>query len=418
MATSECVAEPGAAEPRAASPSPAGTRPMRFLATYARRRPIGHLTVVLAVLVAVICSVSTQYGLKHLIDIVSHGPSAGAPVWGAFALLCGLIAADNLTWRIAGWSAAYTFVAVTGDIRRDLFAHLAGHSPSYFSERLPGALASRITATANAVYAVENTGSWNVLPPCVAVVCAIVFIGAVHPVDGGGAGRAVIGAGRADLLSGAARQCAAHELATRAAAVDGELVDVIGNMHVVRAFGATFRERGRIADTIEAELKARRGSLLYLEKLRLTHAVLTALLSAGVVAWGDCAVAARAGQRRRPGADHRAIVHHPALDPRPCRGAGRPDPARGAAGRSDRCPVDAARVAGPAGCAVAGSGCRQGDVRGCGLCLSWPPGGAAGFRPDDQAGGARRPGGVLGCRQVHRAGVVAAVLRCWKPAGS
>ena len=259
---------------------------MRFLATYARRRPIGHLTVVLAVLVAVICSVSTQYGLKHLIDIVSHGPSAGAPVWGAFALLCGLIAADNLTWRIAGWSAAYTFVAVTGDIRRDLFAHLAGHSPSYFSERLPGALASRITATANAVYAVENTGSWNVLPPCVAVVCAIVFIGAVHPA------MAAVLVALSSVLGVliyylARRGNALHtNYATRAAAVDGELVDVIGNMHVVRAFGATFRERGRIADTIEAELKARRGSLLYLEKLRLTHAVLTALLSAGVVAWG------------------------------------------------------------------------------------------------------------------------------------
>ena len=62
---------------------------------------------------------------------------------GASALLCGLIAADNLLWRVGGWAAAHTFVAVTGDIRRDLFAHLSRHSPSYFAERLPGALASR-----------------------------------------------------------------------------------------------------------------------------------------------------------------------------------------------------------------------------------------------------------------------------------
>src|SRR6185369_6664198 len=118
----------------------------------------------------------TQYGMKHLIDIVAAGrEAAGTLVWGAFALLCGLVAADNLSWRVGGYAAHRTFVAVTGDIRRDLFTHLSGHSPTYFAERLPGALASRITATSNAVFTTENTGSWNVLPPVVGVVCSIGF---------------------------------------------------------------------------------------------------------------------------------------------------------------------------------------------------------------------------------------------------
>ena len=130
-----------------------------------------------------------QYGLKHLIDIVAAGPGKATGIWLAFAVLCALVAADNLLWRVAGWAAAYTFVAVTGDIRRDLFGHLSGHSPSYFAERLPGALASRITATANAVFTTENTGSWNVLPPCVAVVCSIIFIGSVNPTMAARAGR-------------------------------------------------------------------------------------------------------------------------------------------------------------------------------------------------------------------------------------
>ena len=110
--------------------------------------------------------------MKHLIDIVSPGRARQRDrgVDRRSPLLCGLIAADNLLWRVGGWAAARTFVAVTGDIRRDLFDHLVGHSPSYFAERLPGALASRITATANAVFTVENTGAWNVLPPCIAVI--------------------------------------------------------------------------------------------------------------------------------------------------------------------------------------------------------------------------------------------------------
>ena len=68
--------------------------------------------------------------------------------------------------------------------------------------------------------------------------------------------------------------------------MDGELVDVIGNFNVVRAFGATLREQGRIGERMETEMAARRRSLYYLEHIRLVHAVLTAFLTAGVVAWG------------------------------------------------------------------------------------------------------------------------------------
>ena len=71
-----------------------------------------------------------------------------------------------------------------------------------------------------------------------------------------------------------------------AAGVDGELVDVISNMGVVRAFGATLRERRRFGLKVGQEMAARRSSLLYLEKLRLIHAAITALLTAGVVAFG------------------------------------------------------------------------------------------------------------------------------------
>ncbi|HYZ21071.1 MAG TPA: ABC transporter ATP-binding protein [Rhodopila sp.] len=262
-------------------------RPLRFLFTYMKGHPAGHLTVLMSVIIAVTCSVSTQYGLKHLIDIVSTGRgAAGSAVWGAFALLCALVAADNLSWRIGGYAAHRSFVAVTGDIRRDLFRHLAGHAPSYFAERLPGALASRISATANAAFTVENTGAWNVLPPTIAVMLSIGFIGSVN--------RTLAGtlAGIAALLGVlvfhlARKGTSRHkDYAREAASVDGELVDVIGNFNVVRAFGATLREQARLGASMRTEMAARRRSLYYLEHIRLIHAVLTALLSASVVAWG------------------------------------------------------------------------------------------------------------------------------------
>lgn len=278
---------PGTEVPRSETVTALRRRPLGFLFSYARRHPGGHLIVLLSVIAAVTCAVSTQYGMKYLIDIVASGrDAAGNKVWIAFALLCALVAADNLAWRVGSYAAHRAFVAVTGDIRRDLFGHLTGHSPTYFAERLPGALASRITATANAAFILENTCAWNVLPPSFGVLLSICVIGSVN------LALAATLMGLALLLgalvfmmarSGTARH---HDYAEKAAAVDGELVDIIGNFSVVRAFGATFREHRRVSDRIQTEMASRRRSLFYLEHIRLVHALLTALLTAAVIAWG------------------------------------------------------------------------------------------------------------------------------------
>ena len=121
-------------------------RPLAFILRYVRQRPIAHAVILIAVLTAVACSVGTQYGVKFLVDVLSNHYGAG--IWIAFGLLGSLIAADNLLWRLASWIANFAFVGVTGDLRRDLFRHLTGHSPSYFAERLPGTLTSRVAARA------------------------------------------------------------------------------------------------------------------------------------------------------------------------------------------------------------------------------------------------------------------------------
>ncbi len=76
-----------------------------------------------------------------------------------------------------------------------------------------------------------------------------------------------------------------HEFANRAAAVDGEMVDVIGNIPLVWAFCGLGREHRRLDATIDREMAARRRSLYYLEKLRLFHAAITVVLTIGVLAW-------------------------------------------------------------------------------------------------------------------------------------
>jgi ATP-binding cassette, subfamily B, bacterial len=258
-------------------------RPLAFVFRYARRRPVAHAIILTAVLAAVACSVGTQYGVKFLVDVLSNHNTGAA--WIAFAVLGSLIAADNLLWRLAVWIANYAFVSVTGDLRRDLFRHLTGHSQGYFADRMPGTLTSRITSTSNAVFTSENMFFWNVMPPCAATVAAIALVFTVSvPMAVG-----------LSLVSGALvvvmfRMAAAgrplhHDFASKAAAVDGEMTDIVGNMPLVRAFGGFRREHRRFDTTVEREMDARRRSLFYLEKLRIFHALVTIVLVLGLLAW-------------------------------------------------------------------------------------------------------------------------------------
>ncbi len=258
-------------------------RPLAFIFRYVRRRPAAHAAILTAVLGAVACSVSTQYGVKYLVDTLSRGITAD--VWTAFILLASLIAADNLLWRLASWIANFAFVAVTGDVRRDLFRHLTGHSPSYFAERLPGTLTSRVTATSNAIFTGESMFVWNVLPPCAATVAAIALVRTVSlPMA---AGLALVAGIMVCIMFrlAAAGKPLHHDFAGKAAAVDGEMTDVVTNMPLVRAFGGFLREHRRFDATVEREMEARRRSLFYLEKLRIFHAVVTIVLALGLLAW-------------------------------------------------------------------------------------------------------------------------------------
>ena len=259
-------------------------RPFAFIGRYLRGRYVAHLAILVAVVGAVSCSVATQYGVKFLIDTLAQGPKA-ANIVAPFAVLAILISADNLLWRLACWIGSFTFVRVSGDLRRELFRHLTGHAPNYFLSRLPGTLTSRITATSNAVFTIENMFVCNVLPPCIATVGAIIVVLTVSPAMAG-----VLVLIAAFLIVALFRLADAgkplhHNFADKAAAVDGEMVDVIANMPLVRAFCGLSREHSRFDKTVGHEMAARQRSLFYLEKLRLLHAVISVLLTVGLLAW-------------------------------------------------------------------------------------------------------------------------------------
>ncbi len=258
--------------------------PLRFVARYVRRRALSHAVIALCVLGAVGAAVTTQFAVKLLVDALARPADPSGPVI-AVAAIAALVAADNLLWRVACWIATRAFVEVTGDLRRELFSHLTGHSPSYFSERLPGTLTSRITATSNAVFQIETMTMSSVLPPCAATVGAIILICLVN-----GAMAAVLVAVAAVAVTAIFRYAAAGKplhsaFADRAARVDGEMVDVVANMSLTRAFGRIGHECERFAGTVGGEMTARTRSLRHLEKLRLGHALTVVVMTVALLIW-------------------------------------------------------------------------------------------------------------------------------------
>src|SRR5882724_1684818 len=234
-------------------------RPLSLVLRYLRRRLAAHVVILAAVGAAVACSVGTQYGVKYLVDGLSGGPARAGNVWLAFVFLMSLIAADNFLWRIASWTASFTFVGVTGDLRRDIFRHLTGHAPSYFSDRLPGMLTSRITA----IFLIGTVSPS--MSAALSVIAGAMVIGMFH--------------------LAAAGKPLHDDFADKAAAVDGEMVDVISNLPLVRAFCGHSFEHDRFDATVNRELTARGRSLRYLEKLRITHAAVTVVLTIALLAW-------------------------------------------------------------------------------------------------------------------------------------
>src|SRR5262249_58145766 len=73
----------------------------------------------------------------------------------------------------------YPWLAVAGAWPRDLSGNLPAQARSYLPDGMPGTLTSRITATSNAVFTLQNMSVWNVMPPCMATLIAIGFVATV-----------------------------------------------------------------------------------------------------------------------------------------------------------------------------------------------------------------------------------------------
>jgi ATP-binding cassette subfamily B protein len=268
---------PGAAEfPR---------RPVAFLWHYIRRRPVLHVAAVVSVFGAASFACFAQFGLKLIVDAMAEGAQHITKVWWALAIFAGLLAGESMLWRLGAWLGYRAILVDKAEAKLDLFNHLCGHCSRYFTDRLGGSLANRISGTGDAVQQVFQIAVFNLAPVCADFLAALVMLATV--------GWQVVAAlGVFVLLSGSALARAGHRGASRhrfhadrAAEVGGELVDVVSNIWVVKAFSARARERGRFERLLQIEKTAHRDSLMYTEGIRVLHDLGLWLMAGGMLVW-------------------------------------------------------------------------------------------------------------------------------------
>jgi ATP-binding cassette subfamily B protein len=260
-------------------------RPIAFLWHYVRRRPFLHFFAIVSVVGAASFACFSQYGLKLIVDAMAGGPQQLARVWTALAVYAGLLAGEAALWRFGARFGYRAILADKSAAQLDLFDHLSGHSSRYFADRMGGSLANRIVATGESMQQVFTSVLFTMAPVCADFLAALVMLATVgwRLVAALGA-FVVLSAGLLAVFShrGGARH---RDYADRAAEVGGELVDILSNIWVVKAFSAQARERRRFERLLGNAEGAHRDSLGYVERLRVTHDIGLWLMGAGLLAW-------------------------------------------------------------------------------------------------------------------------------------
>ncbi|MBF6615944.1 MAG: ABC transporter ATP-binding protein [Candidimonas sp.] len=267
------------------SSSSVPNRPWPFLLKYLKLRRWQFGTLAVLVVSAGTCAVAVQYGMKLVVDAMVTTERAAAQVWPPLLMFLGLIALENILWRCSGWLGCRAIVATGADVRVDLFQHMIGHPMRYFAKHLSGSLSSRITATAGSTGAILSRLIWNITPPAVDFIGAVVVLTLVD-YRMSLALVAFVAIVASIIIAFGIRGRALHRAyGQEAAVVGGELVDTVTNVWAVKAFSARERERQRLASAIGIEARAQRKSWMYLEKARVIHDVCLWIMTGTMLIW-------------------------------------------------------------------------------------------------------------------------------------
>jgi ATP-binding cassette subfamily B protein len=229
------------------------------------------------------CAVAVQYGMKMLVDVMAINRSDR--VWEPFTLFLALIVLENVFWRLGGWLGCRTVVGSCADLRIDLFTHLTGHPMRYFTQHFAGSLANRVSSAGAAAGSIYGGLAWKVIPPCVDFLGAVVVFCTVRFSMAFALIVCVMLLAVLITRIGIRGRIRHIDFASQSARVGGEIVDLVSNVWVIKAFSGRDRERARLEKEIGVEACAQRNSCIYLEKARVLHDICLSVMAGTMLGW-------------------------------------------------------------------------------------------------------------------------------------
>ena len=259
--------------------------PTRFILHYVAARPGIFLALGLLVAGASISSIGTQYAMKVLIDAMTDGVRARAAVYTALAAFLGLVILESVLQRAAALTLGQATVTSGVGIRLDMVNYLTGHQMPFFQNQRAGSLGHRISGLAGIFGAIVHRVLQEVTPPLIGFAGAMLIFVTIDPLMAAILGVVFLLVTAALIVLGLRGHVHHTAFAQHAGTAGGELIDLIGNIWVIKAFAARDRELERLEGFLDKEAHAQRRGWFFVEQMRGLHDIALAVLMGGTLVW-------------------------------------------------------------------------------------------------------------------------------------
>lgn len=262
----------------AAHPEELPATPWRFLWLFIRTRFLGRAILLNLTAAGGVGLMGFEpVAMRGLVDALAQGGAQGGTAghdsaWTGtvlwwFLLLGGLWIASALFNRLREVVDLYTSPDLRHEIQLRLFEHLSGHAPRYFQENFAGNLGQKVKQAGQSAVQLLEVLTNDVIRIVLVLVIGLVLLGTAHPLFAW----LLVGWMAAHLTLSAllARRCLAlsRAFSEEVSATTGQMVDVIANIELVRAFARRAAERARLSDGLMEELRRSRALRWFLTKM-------------------------------------------------------------------------------------------------------------------------------------------------------
>ncbi|KTT69558.1 ABC transporter transmembrane domain-containing protein [Sphingomonas endophytica] len=239
---------------------------------HAAKYPLQITAAFTALAVTSGATLAIPYSFKRVIDRgFAGGDASSASVSSSFHYMLMIVAVLALGTAVRFYFVAWLGERVVADIRTEVQRHLMTLSPSFYEANRPSEIASRLTADTGQIETVVGSTVSIALRNAFTAVGGLAYLFTISPKLA-----AMLVAGIPLIIApiallGRRVRGLSRTSQDRIADVGAIVVETLGAMKIVQAFGQEARESGRFRDAVEATMAAARKRIAL-------RAIMTALV--------------------------------------------------------------------------------------------------------------------------------------------